>query len=98
MSLSVAVTPQQWENMSYSNIAEAKRQKTNSMSLRTLVESVLEQTAADMQKQFQATTAAFQLNVQKIKFAKSQIDDKLPEVRNSACLIVCLAETVSWEV
>ncbi|KAM6932878.1 tektin-1 [Xenentodon cancila] len=77
---SVAVTPKHWENVSYTNIAKAEQQKTNSVSLRTLVESVLEQTAADMQKQTQVTTAAFQQNVKKMKSAKSQMDDKLPKI------------------
>lgn len=73
----MAVTPKQWENISDINIAKAERQKTNSVSLRALVESLLEQTAADMLKQIQATTAAFQLNVQEIKSAKSQMEDQL---------------------
>ncbi|XP_026154889.1 tektin-1 [Mastacembelus armatus] len=74
---SLEVTPKQWENISDINIAKAEQQKTNSVSLRALVESILEQTVADMQKQVQATTAAFQMNVQKIKSAKSQMEDQL---------------------
>lgn len=80
MCLSLAVTPKQWENISDINIAKAERQKTNSQSMRALVESVLEQTAADMQKQFQATTTAFQIHIQEIKSAKGQMEDKLPKV------------------
>lgn len=57
---------------------------TNSLSLRALVESVLEQTAADMQKQFQATRAAFQLNIQELKSAKSQMEDKMSQVSEAA--------------
>lgn len=79
-SLSLAVTPKQWENISDINIAKAERQKTNSVSLRALVESLLEQTAADMLKQIQATTEAFQLNVQEIKSAKSQMEEQLAKV------------------
>ncbi|KAM9338430.1 tektin-1 [Symphorus nematophorus] len=77
---SLAVTPKQWENISDINIAKAEQQKTNSLSLRALVESLLEQTATDMQKQVQATTAAFQLKVQEIKSAKSQMEDQLAKV------------------
>lgn len=77
---SMAVTPEFWENISDINIAKAVHQRTNSLSLKALVESVLEQTAADMQKQVQATTAAFQLNIQEIKNAKSQMEDKLPKI------------------
>ncbi|KAI3354492.1 hypothetical protein L3Q82_019004, partial [Scortum barcoo] len=77
---SLTVTPKQWENISDINIAKAEHQKTNSVSLRALVESLLEQTAADMMKQIQATTAAFQLNVQEIKSAKSQMEDQLAKI------------------
>ncbi|KAG7235377.1 hypothetical protein INR49_032717 [Caranx melampygus] len=73
----LSVTPKQWENISEINISKAAQQKTNSLSLQALVESLLEQTAADMQKQVQVTTEAFQLNVQQIKSAKSQMEDQL---------------------
>ncbi|XP_034459898.1 tektin-1 [Hippoglossus hippoglossus] len=77
---SSAVTPQQWENTSEMNIAKAERQKTNSLSLRAFAESVLEQTAADMQKQVQATKVAFQLNVNQIKSAKNQMEGQLSKI------------------
>lgn len=79
-SLSLAVTPKQWENISEISIAKAEQQKANSVSLRALVESLLEQTSNDMQKQVQATTAAFQLSVKVIKSAKSQMEDELAKV------------------
>lgn len=69
--------------MSEINIAKAEQQNTNSLSLRSLVESVLGQTAADMQKQVQTTTTAFQLNIQDIKSAKSQMEDNLSKVGQS---------------
>lgn len=84
--LSLTVTPKQWENISDINIAKAEHQKTNSESMRALVQSVLEQTAADIQKQFQATTTAFQTHIQEIKSAKSQMEEKLPEVGQGGLL------------
>ncbi|XP_054461235.1 tektin-1-like [Anoplopoma fimbria] len=77
---SLAVTPKQWENISDINIAKAEQQKADSLSLRALVDSVLEQTAADMQKQVQATATALQLNVQEIRSAKSQMEDQLVKI------------------
>lgn len=76
----MSVTPKQWENISEINISKAAQQKTNSLSLRALVESLLEQTAADMQKQVQVTTEAFQLSIHQIKSAKSQMEDQLSKV------------------
>ncbi|KAM3616665.1 uncharacterized protein V6R79_021473 [Siganus canaliculatus] len=77
---SLTVSPKQWENTSDINIAKAEKQKNNSVSLSSLVESVLEQTASDMQKQLQATAAAFQHNIQNIKAAKSQMEDQLAKI------------------
>ncbi|GLD52898.1 tektin-1 [Lates japonicus] len=79
---SLTVTPKQWENISDINIAKAEQQKTNSLYLRALVESLLEQTATDIQKQVQATTTALQLNIQEIKSAKSQMEDQLSKIQS----------------
>lgn len=79
-SLSFAVTPMEWEKMSDVNLAKADKQKDGSASLRALVDSILEQTSGDMQKQVQATTEAFQLNIQEIRSAKSQMEDQLAKV------------------
>ncbi|XP_034401210.1 tektin-1 isoform X2 [Cyclopterus lumpus] len=77
---SLGVTPKQWENISDINMTKAEQQQANSLTLRALVECLLEQTAADMQKQVQATAAAFQLNVREIKSAKSQMEDQLAAI------------------
>ncbi|XP_034057546.1 LOW QUALITY PROTEIN: tektin-1 [Gymnodraco acuticeps] len=77
---SFTVTPEQWENISDINMAKAEQQQVNSLSLRAMVESLLEQTLADMQKQFQATTETFQLNVQEIKSAKGLMEDQLAKI------------------
>ncbi|XP_037329910.2 tektin-1 [Pungitius pungitius] len=77
---SSAVTPKQWEDISEINMATAEQQQVNSRCLRALVESLLEQTAADLEKQVQATTAAFQLKIQEVKLAKSQMEDQLTKI------------------
>ncbi|XP_041668280.1 tektin-1-like [Cheilinus undulatus] len=74
------VTPEQWENISDVHMVQAEQQKTNSLSLHALVDSLLDQTAADMQKQLHATTTAFQLNIQDLRSAKIQMEDQLAKV------------------
>lgn len=76
----MAVTPKQWEYVSDVNMAKAEEQKSNSASLKALVESLLEQMFADIQKQLQATAAAFRLKVQELKSAKSQMEEQLAKV------------------
>lgn len=89
------MTPKQWENISEINIAKAEQQKANSVSLRALVESLLEQTFTDMQKQVQATTAAFKLSVQETKSAKSQMEDQLAKVGQMSILCIFGRERVT---
>ncbi|XP_019716770.1 tektin-1 [Hippocampus comes] len=100
VSSSSSVTPVQWGNHSDFNIAKAEQQKRNSISLRALVESLLAQTASDMQKQFQATSAAFQFNIKQLKTVKSHMEDQLTKVlsefasqqRNRDDLLVAVTE------
>ncbi|XP_077422443.1 tektin-1 [Vanacampus margaritifer] len=99
-SSSSSVTPVQWGNHSDFIIAKAEQQKRNSVSLRALVESLLAQTAADMLKQFQATSAAFQFSIKQLKTIKSQVEDQLTKVvselasqqRNREDLLVAVTE------
>ncbi|XP_072547640.1 tektin-1 [Salminus brasiliensis] len=72
-----AVTPEEWENFSNMNIRKAEREKNNSLSLRALVDSLLEQTAADMQRQHKATGTALELRIQETRTAKDQLEDQL---------------------
>ncbi|KAG9264883.1 tektin-1 [Astyanax mexicanus] len=71
------VTPEEWENFSDMNIRKAEKEKNNSLSLRALVESLLEQTAADMQRQHRATGTALELRVHETRTAKDQLEDQL---------------------
>uniref|UniRef100_A0A8C2ZC54 Tektin n=1 Tax=Cyclopterus lumpus TaxID=8103 RepID=A0A8C2ZC54_CYCLU len=79
-ALLLSVTPEQWENITDINMAKAEQQKADSMALRAMVESLLEQMAADMKKQARATAAALQLNVWEIKAARSQMTEQLATV------------------
>ncbi|KAJ8369273.1 hypothetical protein SKAU_G00093010 [Synaphobranchus kaupii] len=79
-SLSTNVTPKGWENSSNVNISKAEKERNNSVSLRALMERVLEQTAADMCSQHQAAATALQLRIQETKDAKEQLEDHLHKV------------------
>uniref|UniRef100_A0A3Q2E7W3 Tektin n=1 Tax=Cyprinodon variegatus TaxID=28743 RepID=A0A3Q2E7W3_CYPVA len=74
---SSTVSPKQWEDVSELNMTKAEQQKSNCLTLKALVESVLVQTAADTQAQFKATREALQLNIQQVKTVKSQLEEKL---------------------
>ncbi|XP_075999719.1 tektin-1 [Genypterus blacodes] len=76
----MAVTPKEWENISDINLTKAEEQKANTLSLKALVESVLDQTASDMQFQFHATVTAFAVNIREIKDAKNKMEDHLSRI------------------
>lgn len=74
------MSPEEWENFSNINITKAEHEKNNSLSLRALVESLLEQTAADMSRQHQTTSSALRLQIQETKTTKAQLEDHLTKV------------------
>ncbi|XP_010892088.2 tektin-1 [Esox lucius] len=94
------VTPEEWETFSNINIVKAEREKNNALSLRALVESLLDQTAGDMRRQHGATSMALRLQVQEKKRAKGHLEDHLAEVlsevtsqeRNLEALRVAIAD------
>ncbi|KAL1260996.1 hypothetical protein QQF64_008823 [Cirrhinus molitorella] len=87
-SYGIAVTPEEWENLCNLNLSKAEKEKNNSLSLRALVDSLLEQTAADMRRQYETTGRAFELRIQETKTAKAQLENQLNEL---------LAETANQE-
>lgn len=74
------MTPEEWESLCNLNVSKAENEKNNSLSLRALVASLLEQTAADMRRQYEATGRAFELRIQETKTAKTQLENQLNEV------------------
>ncbi|XP_062872833.1 tektin-1 [Trichomycterus rosablanca] len=76
----LAVTPQEWETFSDRNICKAEKERNNSKSLRSLVDNLLEQTAADMRRQHEATGAAMALRIEETRTAKSQLEEQLQKL------------------
>uniref|UniRef100_A0A8C1E680 Tektin n=1 Tax=Cyprinus carpio carpio TaxID=630221 RepID=A0A8C1E680_CYPCA len=79
-SAGTAVTPEEWESLCILNIRKAEKEKNNSLSLRALVDSLLEQTASDMRRQYEATGRAFELRIEETKTAKTQLENQLNEL------------------
>ncbi len=75
------MTPEEWESLCILNISKAEKEKNNSLSLRALVDSLLEQTSADMRRQYETTGRAFELRTEETKTAKTQLENQLNEVR-----------------
>lgn len=81
--LRLAVTPREWETFSDVNISKAEKERSNSTSLRALVENLLVQTAADMRRQHEAAGSALTLRIHEIRSAKAGLEDQLSKVHVS---------------
>ncbi|XP_024298038.1 tektin-1 [Oncorhynchus tshawytscha] len=88
------VTPEEWETFSNINILKAEREKNNSLALRALVDSLLEQMAADMRRQHKAMGTALRLQVQETKAAKGQLEDHLVKVLSEVASQECNLEAL----
>ncbi|XP_063061879.1 tektin-1 isoform X2 [Engraulis encrasicolus] len=94
------VTPDEWETFSDINLLKVEKERTNSVALRSLVDNLLQQTAADMSTQHNTASSTLEMNVQRIKTAKATLEDHLSKVlaevgsqeKNLEALRVALAD------
>ncbi|XP_040214414.1 tektin-1-like [Rana temporaria] len=75
-----SVNPVEWEDLSNTNIVKAEKQKNSSVALRTLIESILSETASDMLKQCDTVNVALEKRVAETKDAKNKLEVNLAKV------------------
>ncbi|XP_042298379.1 tektin-1 isoform X1 [Sceloporus undulatus] len=75
-----SVSPEEWEGFSNANAEKADQQRNNSLALRSLIDSILAQTASDIRKQNEAVNVAFRNRVKETKEAKSKLETQLGKV------------------
>lgn len=73
-------TEQQWENFSDNNIKSAEACRLNSVQLRTMVDSNLQQVANDIAKQIELTNRSFTRRIWETKDAKRKLEDQVKDV------------------
>lgn len=66
------------------NVEKADKQRNNSLSLRTLIDSILSQTANDMHKQYEMVNVAFRNRVKEVRDAKHKLEILLASVSDSS--------------
>ncbi|NXN31707.1 TEKT1 protein, partial [Nycticryphes semicollaris] len=82
------VSPEDWIDFSNINVEKAEKQRNNSLALRTLIDSILSQTASDMRRQCEAVNVAFRKRVKEVRDAKHQLE---------RLLVMVMDETASQE-
>ncbi|XP_040194275.1 tektin-1 [Rana temporaria] len=75
-----SVNPIEWEEFSNTNIVKAEKQKNSSVALRTLIDSILSETASDMRKQCDTVNVALKNRVAETKDAKNKLEVHLAKV------------------
>lgn len=73
-------TEQQWEDFSDHNIKNAESTRLNSVSLRTMVDSSLQQIANDITKQIELTDRSFTRRIWESKDAKTKLENQVKDV------------------
>lgn len=71
---------QQWENFSDVNIKNAEATRLNSVQLRNVVDSTLQQTANDMQRQIEVTNRAIERRILEEKDAKAKLEQQCKDI------------------
>ncbi|XP_038619266.1 tektin-4 isoform X1 [Tachyglossus aculeatus] len=69
--------PDSWAKFSHDNIHRAERERTASASLRSLIDSVLHDTAEDVHMQFDAVNQALALRCEEVEDAKHKLEHNL---------------------
>lgn len=73
-------TEQQWENFSDNNIKAAEACRLNSVQLREMVDSNLQQVANDITKQIELTDRSFTRRIWETKDAKGKLENQVKDV------------------
>lgn len=93
------VSPEDWIYFSKINVEKADKQRNNSVALRTLIDSILSQTANDMCKQREIVNIAFRNRVKEVSDAKHKLETLLAvvmeEIASQEVNIVALKKAIA---
>eukprot|EP00918_Siedleckia_nematoides_P049923 GHVU01109309.1.p1 GENE.GHVU01109309.1~~GHVU01109309.1.p1 ORF type:complete len:412 (+),score=84.90 GHVU01109309.1:30-1238(+) len=76
-----SVTPDDWEDFSNRNILETEKQVQNSISLRSVIDGILQQAANDIRQQKECVDIAFERRIAETRDAKEKLEDHLSKVK-----------------
>ncbi|XP_053560586.1 tektin-1 [Bombina bombina] len=75
-----SVNPKEWEDFTNANIVKAEKQRNSAVALRSLIDSILSETADDLSKQCDTVNFALKNHVQETKDAKNKLEVHLAKV------------------
>lgn len=74
-----SVSPEEWQDFSHKNIEAAEQQRTNSVNLRSMVDTSLATSCNDMTEQVERTNEALAKRVRELKESKTRLEGQLAE-------------------
>lgn len=90
-----SVSLEDWLDFSNANVERADKQWNNSITLKTLVDRILSQTANDLRRQCDVVDTAFVNGLKETKDARNKLADHLAKVGSlGTCWI---HEALSWK-
>jgi len=74
-----SVSPEEWQDFSHKNIEAAEQQRSNSVNLRSMVDTSLATSCNDMTVQVERTNEALAKRVRELKESKTRLEGQLAE-------------------
>jgi len=75
-----SVTPEEWEAFSNKNILKVESERNSSITSRSMIDEILQETHSDQQKQCNAVNLAFSKRINETEKAKSKLEEHLSKV------------------
>jgi len=77
-----SVTPEEWESFSNKNVLKAESERNSSVTLRSMIDEILQETFDDQQKQCDNVDLSFAKRIEETEKAKVKLEDHLAKVEN----------------
>merc|ERR1719171_324601 len=75
-----SATPQQWECFSNKNVVKAEDERNRSITMRSMIDEILEETYQDQEKQHKCVNLAFHKRIEETETAKNRLENHLSKV------------------
>jgi len=77
-----SMTPEEWEAFSNQNVQKAERERNSAITLRSMIDEILQETFADQQKQCDSANLAFNKRIDETEKAKTKLENHLDKVNS----------------
>ena len=91
-----SLTPEEWETFSNKNVLKAERERNSSVTLRSMIDEILQETFVDQQKQCDNVNLSFAKRIEETEKAKTKLEDHLEQVRISIVACCVRNERFDW--